>query len=185
MKLVSLALTFAVGAQAHRLRLKTSTKTASANECLDNLTDGTKDYLKDASSKIFTHGGVRASLYGTFEDAPGGIGCVFASMVDGSCGQLQPNESRKVELSDACTNDHVSANKIKTNGNLVSRAEFEYISKLGGYPSEQEKKDGDFSAVTETLFSVGEKEMWCLALFTIDDGCGVQHNNLRLQTSGN
>lgn len=129
----------------------------------------------ESLEQLWKHKGVRGSAWGVFDEE---IKCWFARLVTNKCGGLQPNPDRKKALFAKCTDDNVTANQLKATvrksgaEQLVSQAEYSYIRSF--YPDQKDDVPENNDEPMKALKFVAEKELYCMTLFTIDDGCVKQ-----------
>merc|ERR1740138_633032 len=183
MKLVAVAFVLAASAEASLLRSSSAQDPDTAcGKGFDSLVQGSKDYYTTAMTKLFTHPW-HTQDNATFERE---YQCWFANMCTNKCGGLAPNADRRKPLSKTCTDNDVDWLQV---WKQFSDDEVQYFKKE--YPSAEIKEEDEGAEelagaepvmnkqAMEVVKTLNKKELLCLTLFTIDDGC-VKHNHIRM-----
>jgi len=161
-----------------RTRSDSAANVFAANQLPENcggmttLNDEEAAWVKDFTDAI-RHAGVRKSVPDVFMFE---FGCWYAKLKKGKCGGLSPRREAhndKMALFEACKDPMIGFKKLFSDAKLVNDAERKFL--LENYPNQRdhkgEEKDGLFSMSMDIAYKTAGKEMLCLALKFIDDGC--------------
>jgi hypothetical protein len=177
----------AVGAEGFSLRSamqsKLKAKNSAANvfaaqqfpeNCggMTTLNDEEAAWVKDFTDAI-RHSGVRKSAPDVFQFQ---FGCWYAYLKKSKCGGLPPKRAShndSMHLYETCKDPVIGFKKLFSDAKIVSDAERTWL--LENYPNQRdfkgEEKEGTFSMAMDTAYKMAGKEMLCMMLKFIDDGC--------------
>ena len=161
---------FALAVDGHLLRSRSRAKQEPDTSCgkgFDALVQGSKDYFETAMKELFIHPAHKSDA-GTF--APE-LKCWFANMNTVNCGDLPSQaEARKADLTAKCQDPTVDWLEINK---LMNKDEFKWFKQ--NYPAKPEDEEDPegfyYKQAMQTVKTIDKKEILCLTLFTIDDGC--------------
>lgn len=184
---VSLFLAPLMGAEAFSLRSTMSQKLKAkgsaanvfaANQLPENcggmttLNDEEAAWVKDFTDAI-RHTGVRKSAPDVFMFE---FGCWYAYLKKSKCGGLPPrreSHNDKMALFEVCKDPMVGFKSLFSNKKFVNGAEQKYL--LENFPNQRNFKGEEvtaaFSMSMDIAYKTAGKEMLCMMLKFVDDGC--------------
>jgi len=126
-----------------------------------------------AYTDAIRHAGVRKSAPDIFMFE---FGCWYAKLKEGKCGGLPARRTSNKDamaLEEACKDPAIGFKKLFSTKALVNDKERNFL--LKEFPNQRdlkgEPKSGLFSKAMDVAYSVAGKEMLCMMLKFIDDGC--------------
>jgi len=140
----------------------------AADDCgkgFTNLNSGSKKYFESLESALWNHPS-RKEQFGICEKE---LKCWFTYMVTTKCGDLPSQaDKRRQKLSALCQDPEVKWLPIWKE---FSEEEFEWFKR--NYPNDAKDlfETTDFREAASTALELNKKEMLCMTLFSIDDGC--------------
>lgn len=186
--IASVSLFAALGAEAVHLRSAMKQKLRAkadvagnvfaANQLPENcggmstLNDEEAAWVKDFTDAI-RHAGVRKSAPDVFMFE---FGCWYAKLKKTKCGGLPPRRTSNNDsmgLFEICKDPMVGFKSLFSNNKILNDAERKWL--LKNYPNQRdhkgEEKAGLFSMSMDIAYKTAGKEMLCMMLKFIDDGC--------------
>lgn len=139
---------------------------------MTTLNDEEAAWVKDYTNAI-RHPGVRKSAPEIFMFE---FGCWYAKLKKSKCGGLPARRTSNKDamaLEEACKDPTIGFKKLFSTKALVNKPEQTYI--LDEFPNQRdlkgEEKEGLYSKAMDISYKVAGKEMLCMMLKFIDDGC--------------
>jgi len=139
---------------------------------MTTLNDEEAAWVKDFTDAI-RHTGVRKSVPDVFMFQ---FGCWYAYLKKSKCGGLPPKRDAhadSMQLFETCKDPTVGFKKLFSDTKLVGNAERKWL--LENFPNQKdhkgEEKSESFSMAMDIAYQTAGKEMLCMMLKFVDDGC--------------